>query len=164
MRCVSYKQICYQAVNTKVMGLLMLISVFISLYYKGNFFPYTAADLGHSFASCTVQRSCCFLQGLCRDGHISPHTSHLQPTAAAEQLSPHGCHHAGMPIRMEKVKESPHGLAQVPVHSLELGPPILADWRGKARSHQGREKARTLREDSPFPQVLLNGEEAATSV
>lgn len=49
MQCVSYKQICYQAVNTKVMGLLVLISVFLYIV-QGFFFPCTAADLGHSFA------------------------------------------------------------------------------------------------------------------
>lgn len=95
MQCVSYKQICYQAVNTKVMGLLVLISVFISLYCVGIFFfSCAAADLGHSFALAQGREA--VASYMLSAVVVLPHASHLQPP----QLSPRECHQAGMSMRV----------------------------------------------------------------
>lgn len=160
---MSYKQICYQVVNTTVMGLLVLISVFISLYCIGIFFPCTAADLGHSLASCTGQGSSCFLQALCRSDHVSP--THLLPLAhingrAVESPWVSPCWDA----HEDGEGQGKHSLpGSSPGPLLGAGPTSSCWLKKQASSHRGGEKARTLRGDNPSPQVLLNGEGAATS-
>lgn len=101
MQCVSYNQMCYQAVNTKVIGLFVLISVFISvILYRDFFFPVTSRSRPLAWSKEVV------LQGLCRDSHIVPLCLPPPALSVAEQLSTHGCHHAAMPMRMRRPRRA----------------------------------------------------------
>lgn len=155
MQCVSYKQMCYQAVNTKVMGLLVLISVFISVRLYRDFFSSTPADLGHSFASCTGWGSCLAgsLQGQSRFPLVRPTSSPINGRAAEHPWVSPCC----------DAHEDGEGQGE---HSLPGSSPSLLQFllvEEANKSHMGRERARTLREDSPSPLVLFNGEGDATS-
>lgn len=93
-------------------------------------------------------------QGICLAGSLQgqSHCPLMPPTSSpiccsVEQLSTHGCHHAAMPMRVGRAKESTHcPAAQVPVCSLEPGPPVLAGlkkqtnptWAGRGQGHWER--------------------------
>lgn len=155
MQCVSYKQICYQAVNTKVMGLLVLISVFISLYCVGIFFLLCSSRFRPQLCIGTGQGSCCFLHALCSGGFA---TCLPPPAPAAESpwVSP------GWDVHEGEAKENTHCLPWALVSTSRRWLHwFLMVWKAtKVLPRQGEGKAPT--EDNLSPQVLLNGEGAAT--
>lgn len=160
MQCVSYKQICYQAVNTKVMGLLVLISVFISLHCIRIFSP--AADLGHIFTACIRQGSCCFLQALCRGDCFPPTSlsSSLHQWQSCWVLT--GVTMLGCPWGWRRSRRASTAWLK------SSSTPWNWDYwfllvEGISEVLPGTERPRTLREDNPSPQILLNGEGAAIS-
>lgn len=148
MQYVSYKQMCYQAVNTKVIGLLVLISVFISVILHRDFFPATSRS----------RPQFCLLHGAgklsCRISAgtvtLSPHASHLQPHQWQGSWAPMGA----------TMLPCPWGWGGQGHHSVPGSSPslLLGAWPSNSRwfeeankSHIGRQRARTLREDSPSP-------------
>lgn len=126
-----------------------------------GFFFLSPADLGHSFASCMEQGSCLAgsLQG---QSHcpLMPSTSSPISGRAAEHSRVSPCCHA---------HEDEEGWGE---HSLpgSSPSPFLGAWPSSScwfeeanKSHMGRKRARTLREDSPSPWVLFIEERDATS-
>lgn len=163
MQCVSYKQICYQAVNTKVMGLLVLISVFISSYCIGIFFSLYSSRLRPQLWLLHSAGKLLLLAGsLHRRSCLPPRLPPLATINGRATESPwvSPC----WDTRGDGESQGEHSLPGSSPDSLLGAGPTGSSWLKKqARSHQDGEKARILREDNRSPQVLLNGEGAATS-
>lgn len=140
MQCVSYKQICYQAVNTKVMGLLVLISVFLYIV-QGFFFPLYSSRFRAQLCIFSGQGSSCFLHALCSSGCVLSQTSHLQPPSVAEQLSPPWLSPCWDNCEDGEGQEK-HSLSSLSLrlHSVEMGLPGSNRGATRAGKRQGRQE------------------------
>lgn len=143
VQCVSYKQMCYQAVNTRVMGLLVLISVFISVQfqYTSRFRPQLCLLHGAGKLSCRVSAGTVTL---------SPHASHLQPHPWQSRGAPMGVTMLQCPWGWGRPRRAPTAWLKSQSAPWSLALQFLLVEEAN-KSHMGKERARTLREDSPSP-------------
>lgn len=133
MQCVSYKQMCYQAVNTKVMGLLVLISVFISVILCRDFFPVTSRSRPHlCLLHGTGKLSCGVSAGTVT---LSPHASHLQPHQWQSSWAPMGVTMLQCPWRWRGLRRGLAAWLKSQSSPWSLALQFLLVWRSKQIPH-----------------------------
>lgn len=147
MQCVTYKQMCYQAVYTKVIGLLVLISVYIFVILYRDFFSVTSRSrpqfwllLGVGKLSCRVSAGTVSL---------SPHAPHLQPHQWQSSWAPMGVTMLACPWGWGGPRRALTAWLKSQSAPWSFALQFLLVWRSKQISH-GQGEGKDTERGQPF--------------